>query len=163
MNRFGYLRRQRGATLVVGLIMLALLMILVTSAFTLSSSNLKAVGNMQFRNEALAAANMALEQVAGSAFTTATAGETIDIDLNNDGTTDYVVTVTQPECIRATTAGDPILSSKSLPASMSAASDWNTVWNIAASVTDPTTGASVRVQTGIRALRSQAQKDAECP
>lgn len=155
--------RQRGATLVVGLIMLALIMVMVTTAFTLSSSNLKAVGNMQFRNEATAAANIAIEQVASSSFTTATGDETINVDLNNDGTADYVATVRRPQCIRATKAGDPILTSVSLPASMSAASNWNTVWSIEASVTDPATGASVRVQSGIRALRSQAQKDAECP
>ncbi|UUZ64284.1 hypothetical protein LP417_03665 [Polaromonas sp. P1-6] len=40
-------RGQSGATLVVALIMLTLITLLVVNAFTLSSSNLKAVGNMQ--------------------------------------------------------------------------------------------------------------------
>lgn len=163
MNHIRSFHRQRGATLVVGLIMLALITLMVTTAFTLSSSNLKAVGNMQFRNEATAAANKAIEQVISSNFTTATAAEAINVDLNNDGATDYVVTVALPACIRAAKAGKAILSSLSLGAAMSAASNWNTVWNIEATVTDAKTGASVRTHAGVRALRSQAQKDAECP
>lgn len=154
---------QCGATLVVGLIMLAVITLMVTTAFTLSSSNLKAVGNMQFRQEATAAANKAIEQKLGSSFTTATTAESINVDLNNDGTTDYLVTLAAPDCIRATKAGKAILSSLSLGSGMSAASNWNTVWDIEATVIDPSTGASVRVHSGIRALRSQAQKDAECP
>lgn len=163
MTRLHPMHRQRGATLAVGLIMLTLLTLMVTTAFTLSSSNLKAVGNMQFRNEATAAANKAIEQVVSSNFTTATANETINVDMNNDGTADYVVTVIKPTCIRAAKAGKAILSSLSLGAAMSAASNWNTVWNIEAIVTDATTGASVRTHAGVRALRSQSQKDTECP
>lgn len=163
MNLFRPLHAQRGATLVVGLIMLALITLMVTSAFTLSTSNLKAVGNMQFRNEATAAANKAIEQVVSSNFTTATGAETINVDLNNDGTADYVVTVAIPTCIRAAKAGKAILSSLSLGAAMSAASNWNTVWNIEATVADAKTGAKVITHSGVRALRSQAQKDVECP
>ena len=48
---------QRGITLFVGLIMLVLITLMVTSAFTLSTSNLKSVGNMQARDEAIAAAD----------------------------------------------------------------------------------------------------------
>lgn len=162
MTSFRPIHAQHGATLVVGLIMLALITLMVTSAFTLSTSNLKAVGNMQFRNEATAAANKAIEQVVSSAFTTATADEVINVDLNNDGSADYMVTVIRPQCIRAAKAGKAILSSLSLGSAMSAASNWNTVWNIEAVVTDAKTGASIRTHAGVRALRSQAQKDAEC-
>jgi len=163
MTHIQSLHTQRGATLAVGLIMLTLITLMVTTAFTLSSSNLKAVGNMQFRNEATAAANKAIEQVISSNFTAATASEVISVDMNNDGTGDYTVTVSKPTCIRAAKAGKAILSSLSLGADMSAASNWNTVWNIEATVTDATTGAKVRTHAGVRALRSQVQKDAECP
>lgn len=163
MKPFPSPRPQHGATLVVGLIMLTVITLMVTAAFTLSSSNLKAVGNMQFRNEAMAAANKAIELKLSSSFTTATAAETINVDLNNDGVTDYVVTLSVPACIRATKAGKAILSSLSMGSSMSAASNWNTVWDLEAIVTDAATGASIRTHSGIRALRSQAQKDAECP
>lgn len=162
MTFFQTLHYQRGATLVVGLIMLTLITIMVTTAFTLSSSNLKAVGNMQFRNEATAAANKAIEQIVSSNFTSAIADEVVNVDLNNDGTIDYLVKVLKPECRRATKAGDGVDSSNALPMTMSKASDWNTVWNIKASVVDAKTGAVVTVNSGIRALRSQPQKDVEC-
>lgn len=161
MIRFISLQRQRGATLVVGLIMLVLVTLMVVTAFTLSSSNLKAVGNMQFRNEAIAAANKAIEQVVSSNFTTATAAETINVDMNSDGTNDYMVTVEKPDCVRATKAGKPPPSSTSMPG-LATAANWNTVWNIRAIVTDATTGANVTTHAGVRVLRTQAQKEAEC-
>src|SRR5688572_26041587 len=98
MKRSASVDRQRGATLVVGLIMLVLITLLVTSAFTLSNTNSKSVGNMQIRNEAVAAANKAIEQVVSSPFTAAPAAEAIDVDLNNDGTTDYTVAFAAPTC-----------------------------------------------------------------
>ncbi len=60
---------QRGATLIIGLIMIVLISLIVINAFTLSSSNFKSVVNMQIRDEASAAANQAVEQVIGSDFT----------------------------------------------------------------------------------------------
>ena len=59
-------RRQGGAALIVGLIMLVLITLAVTAGFTLSNTNLKSVGNMQNRNEAVAASNRAIEEVAAS-------------------------------------------------------------------------------------------------
>ncbi len=58
------MRRQQGAALLIGMIMLLLITLTVTAAFNLSSSNLKSVGNLQTRNEAVAAANRAIEEVA---------------------------------------------------------------------------------------------------
>jgi Tfp pilus assembly protein PilX len=154
---------ERGATLVVGLIMLALITVMVTTAFTLSSSTIKSVGNMQFRNEAIAAANRALELVASSNFTAAGTAQSINVDIDNNGTTDYVVMISTPVCVRATVAGDESRSSAGLPLTMQVAHTWNTVWDVSANVTDPVSGASARVRTGIRVLRSQDQKDEECP
>jgi Tfp pilus assembly protein PilX len=154
-------RSQRGATLIVALVMLLLFTLLVTSAFSLSSTNLKAVSNMQMRDEALAAANVALEQIISSSFTTAPAAQNIEIDLNGNGSADYIVSIAPPECIRATVASPAALSSASL-ASMSSASTWNTVWGLDATVNDPASGALVRVRSGVRVLLTQAQKDAVC-
>ncbi|MGV3741148.1 MAG: pilus assembly PilX family protein [Burkholderiaceae bacterium] len=162
MNYMPSCRRQQGATLVVGLIMLTLITVMVASAFSLSGSNLKSVGNMQFRNEAVAAANKAIEQVISSSFTTTAQAESIAVDLNNDGTTDYMVAVAAPTCIRAKTASDPTLSSIALGTGMSMASTWNTVWEVVATVTDAASGAKVVTHSGIRVLRTQAQKEAEC-
>lgn len=157
------LHQQRGATLIVGLVMLALITILVATAFTLSSTNLKSVGNMQFRNEALAAVNKAVEMVLASPFTVAPVQQEIQVDINNDNTMDYTVAIAAPVCIRATPAGATTKSSIALGNSMSQVTDWNTIWDIDASVTDTTTGASVRTRSGVRVVRSQSQRKVECP
>jgi hypothetical protein len=157
------LKKQGGATLVVGLIMLALITVMVATAFTLSTTNLKSVGNMQFRNEALAAANKAIEQVLGSPFTVSPTAETIEVDINNDDTADYTVAIATPVCVRATPAGTTTKSSISLGQSMSMVTDWNTVWELNATVTDPKSGAFIRTLSGVRVVRSDSQKKTECP
>jgi Tfp pilus assembly protein PilX len=156
-------RAQRGATLIVGLIMLVLLTLVVTSAVMLSTGNLKAGGNMQFRSEAIAAANKAIEQVLGSPFTNAPSAEDINVDINNDGNTDYVVNIALPDCIRASVAAAAAASSLSLGTAMSTSSHWNTIWDIDATVNDAVSGATVRVRHGVRVLLTQSQKNAVCP
>lgn len=156
-------RAQRGATLVVGLIMLVLITLMVTSAFMLSTGNLKAVGNMQFRSEAIAAANVVVEQVLSSPFTTAPAAQAnIPVDINNDGTDDYFVSIATPTCIRATIALPANASSILLGPAMSTASHWNTIWDIDAVVNDPVSGASIRIRQGVRVLLLQSQKNIVC-
>lgn len=151
---------QRGATLIIGLIMLVLITLIVVNAFTLSSSNLKSVGNMQVREEAIAAANRAVELVLSSAFTDAPIAQSINVDINNDGTNDYVVAVAAPTCVRALVAASTAPSDTEMSSS---GSTWNTDWDIDASVTDAATGASVRVRQGVRVLLSSTQKTAVCP
>jgi Tfp pilus assembly protein PilX len=58
--------RQRGAALIVSLIMLLLITLLAISSFTLGKSNLQIVGNMQQRNQAFAAAQGAVATVISS-------------------------------------------------------------------------------------------------
>lgn len=153
---------QRGMTLLVGMIMLVLITMMVTTAFTMSTSNLKAVGNMQARDEAIAAANVAIEQVLGSPFTAAPAAESINVDINNDGNNDYVVSIATPVCIRAFIDTAGVTSSLTLGAAMSAASSWNSVWDINAVVDNTKTGAKTTVNAGVRVLLTQTQKDAVC-
>ena len=50
-------RRQRGFTLIVGLVMLVLLTLLALSSFNLVKGDLQVVSNMQQHNEAVSAAN----------------------------------------------------------------------------------------------------------
>jgi hypothetical protein len=157
---------QQGATLVVGLIMLVLITLLVTSAFTMSSSNIKSVGNMQIRNEAVAAANRAIEQIVSSPFTNAPAAESIDVDLDNDGNTDYTVNFSAPTCVSATeieSAGGPP-SSVLLGGAFAVLANkfYQTVWDLNGVVTDPASGASVQVHQGVRVLLSQVQYNAVC-
>lgn len=94
-------RRQRGVTLVVGLIMLVLITLVVSTAFMMSTTNLRAVGNMQFRDEAIAAANVAVERLMSTDFTTAPAPTEHPIDIDNDGDIDYWVDIAVPVCVRS--------------------------------------------------------------
>ena len=153
---------QRGVTLIVGLIMLVLLTLMITTAFTLSNTNLKSVGNMQSRDEAIAAANKAIEQVLSSSFTDAPTAEEINVDINNDTTTDYVVSIAIPVCIRASIETSAITSSITLGATMSTINRWNTIWDIEATVNDARSGAKTTVSAGTRVLLTQAQKDVVC-
>jgi hypothetical protein len=167
MNAPITLRAQRGATLVVGLIMLVLITLLVTAAFMISNGNLRAVGNMQFRNEAIAAANAATEEVLNSLLTkgstVAPPQQDIPVDIDNNGSTDYMVHISPPTCVRASVAAPGYSSSLSLGNIMTTQSFWNTIWDIQDDVSDAVTGATVRVRQGVRVLLTHSQKDAVCP
>ena len=151
---------QKGVTLVVGLIMLVLITLLVAGAFTLSSSNLKSVGNMQVREEAVAAANLAIEQVIGSPFTDAPVAQDINVDIDKNGTTDYVVKVLAPTCIKALIASLPVICDIDFPCP---SNTWNTEWDIDAKVTDAASGGTVRVRQGVRVRLSDTEKNLVCP
>ncbi len=157
--------------LIVALMMLLLLTALVASTFTLSSTNLKSVTNTQLRTEAIAAADAAIEQVMSSSFTNSPAPESINIDINNDGETDYTVQIAAPVCISASVISGTALpvSSLNLPASFTSANSnyFDTVWDLDATVTDATSGhpsgASAHVHQGVRVLLTTAQYNSVCP
>jgi Tfp pilus assembly protein PilX len=160
-------RSERGATLIVSLILLTLITVMLASTFSLSSTNLKSVGNTQVRNEAIAAANAAIEQVVSSPFTNAPAAESINVDINNDGVAEYTVNFAAPKCVSAiaiTPSSLPV-SSLSLGSSFAstAASYYQTVWDLDATVIDTASGASVHLHQGVRKLLNQAQYTAACP
>ena len=162
---FGVMERQRGATLIIGLIMLVLITLMMVGAFTMSSTNLKSVGNMQVRQEAVAAANTVVEQIISSPFTNnpAVVANDYPIDINKDGITDYSVTIATPACTRATTASSGTPSDVELGPTMSSSSTWNTEWDIDALVTDGSSGATAHIHQGVRVLLTNAQKMAVCP
>lgn len=91
---------QRGATLVVALVMLVLMTLLAVSAINLSTGNLKMIGNMQYQQEATSAAQVAINQVLSRAeyFTkpSTTPGQ-IMVSVNGQP---YTVQVTKP-CLRS--------------------------------------------------------------
>ena len=155
-------RTQKGAALVISLIMLVLVTLLVITALNLGSANFRAVSNTQFRDEAIAAANAAIQTRVASTFTAPPGTSNIPVDIDNDGDNDYVVEVT-PTCISATVAETADPSSLQLPPSMSLASTWNTVWDIRAEVTDDDTGATVTIRSGVRVLLNQIDRDNACP
>ncbi|MDV7210384.1 hypothetical protein [Azotobacter beijerinckii] len=157
--------RQTGATLVVGLIMLLLLTLMISSTFVLSITNLKAVGNMQSRGEALDAANIAIERLIDSPFTDAPAAEWINVDINNDLVADYIVFIAIPVCAQAVEVPAVVTGYESGVRSgvVTPASQWNTVWDINAEVADSVSGALVTVRSGVRILLPQSKKDSVCP
>lgn len=161
MKLINYCNRQKekGVTLIIALIMLVLITLVVTTAFSMSTANLKSVGNMQVRDEAVAAANIAIEQIISSNFT-ASPGEEIVVDIDQNGTTDYTVQIAKPECVKASQASGEYKNDEDHPGGSS--SSWNTIWEINADVTDTKSGASVLVRQGVRALLSESQKNTLC-
>ena len=105
-------QQQRGVTLLVGLIMLVVLTLLVLSAIRSSTTNLHIAGNMQMQEEANAAAQQAIEQVISRNFTENPVASVITVDINNDGTADYSVSIAQPVC----TGSVPLMNAALNPA-----------------------------------------------
>jgi len=104
--------RSRGVTLLVTLVMLVMLTLFALSAMNSSVSNLRMVGNMQLRAEALNATTATLEQaISTTAFSDSPTNaipnpcggvpNTLCTDVNGDGTPDYITTLTPvPFCLQ---------------------------------------------------------------
>lgn len=163
--------RQGGAVLVISLIMLILITMFVVTAYKFSSTNLKSVNNMQTRAEAIAAANKAMEQVIGSwDFSTPPAADQINVDIDNNGSNDYVVDIATPACVKAVAVSMPSAADSECPTNAegltvcapATANIYNVVWELDATATG-TTGTKVRVRQGISKSLTQDQCDAACP
>lgn len=164
--------RQRGSTLLMGLIMLVLLTLMGLAAVNSATSNMKVVGNMQYQQEALGAAQVAINKVMskGSYFSDPSTAPTSDtVDVTGDGVPDYTVTLAQP-CILSskdilvselslTNADDLLCLSSSTvknagimgQASGAAKSDCaNVTWRVNASVNDTSTKAAVALTQAAR-------------
>jgi len=143
---------QRGATLMVGLIMLVITTLLVVSSFTLSGGNLTAVGNLQHRNEAIVAANIAIEQTINLNYTAldpANYPALLDIDIDQDNTIDYNVTIPIPLCISARPAPASLLTKSGVQANIQNSNDFLALWEIRANAASQATGASAIAVQGI--------------
>jgi len=149
------LHRQRGVTLVVGLIFLLVISLLAVSAIRFSSVNLKIAGNAQAQAEATAAAQAAIEQVLDSAanFYAPLSARDIEIDIDNDGDADYEVAVAAPTCLM-------MMATPGYSANFSGFAPQDGYWDIGAVATDPRTGVSVEVHQGVKA---RVLASAGCP
>ena len=163
MTQYTPLRKQRGVvTIFVSMILLLLITLLVITAYSLSTTNLRAVGNVQAREEALAAANSVIEGIIPLAFWEITTAQTDQpVDLNMDGVTDYLVDLEKPRCVRATQVASTTSASVTLPGMTSIAA-WKTVWELDATATEATTGTRVRVLQGVRKILSTTLKETLC-
>ena len=167
--------RQRGAALIVSLIMLLLITVLAISAFTLGKSNLQIVGNMQQRNQAFAAAQGAVAlTISSTQFTVSPTNaipnpcngvaNTTCVDVNGDGVPDVNVVVTpicdsiQPIPVSQLNFANPndagCLVGASQDFGVTGASNnnsmcSNSVWDIKASATDQMSGANYVVDQGV--------------
>jgi Tfp pilus assembly protein PilX len=164
MIRGDFRSSQRGmVTMFVTMVLLILITLMVITAYSLSDMNLKTVGNLQTRKEAIAAAESAIERAIDGSFTPPpTAKQPFNIDVDNDGTADYQVEIDIPICLRATEATIVSASSVTLPG-FSSNSGWNTVWLLEATSTNAASGTRVKVRQGLRVLMSEAQKNSYCP
>ena len=106
------LRRQRGATLVVALIMLVLTTLFALSSMKTATTSLIVTGNMQAKTEALNAAQETIEAVistpqfianpANAVINPCTGPNTRCTDVTGDGAPEYVTRLEpQPECMSA--------------------------------------------------------------
>jgi Tfp pilus assembly protein PilX len=139
---FALPQTQRGVTLVVGLIMLLVLTLFAVSAIRLSSANLRTVGNLQARNEATSAAQIAIEQSMSNvtSFTDPQVRANVPVTVNQ---TQYNVRVEAPVCVRS----EPIVGNSF---DNQALALQETYWDVVATATDARTGASVRIHQGVR-------------
>ena len=167
---------QRGATLLVSLIMLVLLTLFAISSMKTANTNLGVVGNMQAKSEATAVAQEAIETVLSSPiFLTNPANailapcgsaNTLCADINSDGTNDYTTVLNPaPKCVTV----KPIKISQldlTIPEDLGCSSGQaqqfgvagavtgdslcsNTVWEITAVTTGASSGASVTLTQGV--------------
>lgn len=147
------LRRERGNTLAVALIMLTVLTLIAVSALNMSTTGIQVVGNMQFQEEAAAAAQQAIEGVISNTNFTLAAPAAQSIDIDQDGGNDYTVAFTPaPACIyyvQFNVAVDNDIPTGCYGPGGEMLCYW-TIWEIVATATDTRTGASATVTQGVR-------------
>ena len=180
--------RQRGATLLVAMIFLLLISLFAVSAFKSSTSHLRIVGNMQVRQESVAAAQQAIEQtISNSLFTISpqqVAASPVGVDLDGDGKTDYTAQLNPtPRCYRTqpiktaqlnpdVPADQACMQSAALQQSGIEMPDMGTTsgnslcahseWDVSAKVTDARTGSDVVVHQGVLVRVLEANANADC-
>lgn len=89
--------RQRGAALLFGLVMLVLMTLFAISAFNASNVNLRVVNNVQLRQEAVVAADAAVQKVVSDRnnFHAGVTIAPIPVDIDGRGTKIYSATITK--------------------------------------------------------------------
>lgn len=170
------IRSQQGATLLVALIMLVVLTLFAISAFNTGTTNIKVVGNMQARSEALNVAQQAIETVistplfisspANAVLNPCGAANTLCTDITGTGVTEYTTKLNpQPGCVVVVPIKNEQLNlsnSEDLGCAAGQLQQFgvagavtgnslcaNTVWEITAETTGAATGAKVKVTQGV--------------
>ncbi|HVE50919.1 MAG TPA: PilX N-terminal domain-containing pilus assembly protein [Casimicrobiaceae bacterium] len=174
--KFPSASRERGAALIMVLIMLMVLAWFGLSSMRMSGQHLQIVGNSQARQQAIASAQRAIEvTISSNAFALdprAVAASPIDTDIDGDGYTDYRSTLNPPPkcsrvrpiktsqldvalaldrvCLVSSDSGGTSLVDR--PTAVVASGDSlcaSSDWDLAARVTDTRSGASTQIRQGV--------------
>jgi Tfp pilus assembly protein PilX len=185
------LARQRGATLIVGLIMLVLITLLALTTYNMSRSGIQVVTNMQAKAQGETAARQVIEETISSTqfFSTPTNalnqpcdGElnTRCVDVNGDGTQDVKVALTPaPACLRARSVMNTQLNvsdSEDVGCALGASQSFgvagsvtgeslcsDSLWELHAVATDTVTEATVEVTQGVAVRVARDDVETSCP
>lgn len=184
--------KQKGAALLVALIMLVLITLTVITSMNLGKTSLQTVGNMQTREQTIGAAENVLQNVISNdrfintpstVFTSACTNSDYNtqcIDVNGDGTADVTVTLTPtPTCVEARVMKNEELDVSDPQQANCASSppqeafgtgsptDYsqcaNSLWQISAVATDAVTQSNATVTQGVQAIVRTSAVDTSCP
>lgn len=177
MHVFRIKKSQCGAVLVVALIMLLLVTLMAVSGYKLTQGNLMVIGNMESRDQAVAAATDALEDLMStSLFVTNPANMVLSpcgaanrkcYDINGDGVNDIEVSFSAPTCQTV----KPLRTSElKMPAQASCViqdSEYSmcadSIWEVQATAVDTLTGAKAVVRQGVALLVLINDVETACP
>lgn len=148
--------QERGAVLLITLVMLVILTLFVLSGIRLSNVNLRIIGNYQWQKQMEMMTDSAIEQLVSSSSTfdntAVQAGTATDQDMCNDGTVvaaggctltnPKIGTVSVPRCTGTSPAVGYTLKLGELTPE-------DNMWVINAVATDPASGAKVTVYRGV--------------
>ena len=170
------IRAQRGATLIVALILLVLVTMFALSSLNSANTSLKVTGNMQAKTEALNAAQEAIESVistpqfiadpANAVINPCGSANTLCTDVTGDGVPEYTTTmVPAPTCMsvkpiknETLNVGDPedlgCSTGQQQQFGIAGAATGNSlcansVWEVTAQSASNTSGAAVTVRQGV--------------
>lgn len=170
------MQSQRGATLIVALILLVLLTLFALSSLNSANTSLKVTGNMQAKTEALNAAQEAIEIVISTPQFIANpdnavinpcgSANTLCTDVTGDGTPEYTTTLApKPACVSVKPIKNETLNlgdAEDLGCSTGQQQNFgvagaatgnslcaNSVWEVSARAVSTTTGAAVTVRQGV--------------
>lgn len=129
---------QRGAVLVISLVLLVVLTLFVLSSTRISGGSLRIVNNVQSRQAADNASQAAMEQVLSQVEPFYSPTSTVTVSAPS-GTN---VVVGERTCVRATPAEGY--------SAVSGISPEDTFWNVPIDVTDTVTGSSTSTAQGVR-------------
>jgi Tfp pilus assembly protein PilX len=131
--------QQRGAVLIVSLVMLVVLTLFVLSSTRIATGNLKIVGNIQAKQNVEAVAQTVIEQVLSAITPFYSPTSAVTITGVPSGMT---ATVANRTCIRATPATGY--------SAVSGVSPEDTFWNVSVTVNDPVLNTSRTINQGVR-------------